>query len=280
MAFAEKLNSLSFEIQESPVLYSHNGEILTSKTHKVISRNDNGKEISTMKNSYFPTYNAHLTESTERMAEISGFKIEGYSEFDGGKIVFAHLKNTLENFKISGFKIDDYLLLGSSFDGRFPFFLGTTTNFLRCINQFSRISKVERIRHTKSAPRKVDELLRGLEIYFQTRKQMYENFERMLNVTLDETAKQLAYDYVLQISKEDRLSNEISTRKANQMEVLRNSVFTEINDLGDNLFAIFNGVTRYTTHEMYAKEKTFGNIFGTSALINKRAYEYALEFVQ
>lgn len=277
--FAPRLDKLSFEIQESPVLYSHNGEILTSKSHKVISRNSDGSQISTMKNSYFPMYNADFMESTNRMAEISGFEIEGYSEFDGGRIVFSHLKNTIEDFKIGGFKIDDYLLLGSSFDGRYPFFIGTTTNFIRCQNQFSKISKVEKIRHTKSSPKKVDELLRSLEIYFQTRKEMYENFEQMGNVKIDEETKRLAMDYVLQVSKEDRLAGEISTRKLNQLEVLNNCVLTEFNDLGQNLFGLFNGVTRYTTHELNVKERSFGNIFGTAANINKRAYEFSLEMI-
>ena len=276
---AKRLDALSFEIQESPVLYSHNGQIITSKNYKVISRSDNGEEISTMKNSYLPMYNSHFTESTERMAEISGFKIEGYSELDGGRIIFSHLKNTIEDFRIGGNKIDDYLLLGSSFDGRFPFFIGTTTNFIRCQNQFSQISKVEKIRHTKSAPKRVDELLRSLEIYFQTRQTMYENFERMGNVKIDEATKQLAMDYVLQISKEDRLAGEISTRKLNQLGVLNNSVITEFNDLGQNLFGLFNGVTRYTTHELNIKERSFGNIFGTAAEINKKAYNHSLELM-
>lgn len=108
---------------------------------------------------------------------------------------------------------------------------------------------------------------------------MYENFEKMRTVELDEATKRLAMDYFLQVSKEERLSGEISTRKINQLEVLQNSVFTEINDLGDNLFALFNGVTRYTTHELNPKERAFGNLFGTPADVNKRAYEYALELM-
>lgn len=114
--------ALDFEIVESPVLYKANGDVLKpSNTHKVIYRDDTGDVLSVMKNTYHPMLNQHFTESTEQMKEISGFDIAGYSTFDGGRIVFSHLKNTLEDFTIGGHKIDDYLVLGSSFDGRYPF---------------------------------------------------------------------------------------------------------------------------------------------------------------
>lgn len=274
------METLNFEIVESPVLYTGvNNEIKTSKSHKVIYRDDTNDVLSVMKNTYHPMRNEHFMESTERMKEISGFDISGYSTFDNGRIVLSHLKNTLEDFKIGDNKIQDYLVLGSSFDGRYPFFIGTSTVFLRCKNQFSKLNKVQKVKHTKSAPQKIDYLYQSLEVYFQSRREMYENFEKMSNIKLDAATKQLAMDYFLQVKKEERLAGEVSTRKLNQLEVLQNSVFTEINDLGDNLFALFNGVTRFTTHELNVKEKVFGNLFGTPAEVNKRAYEYALELV-
>ena len=274
------MEKLDFEIVERPVLFTGIDEqVKTLNSHKVILRDDTNQVLSVMKSSYHPMTNGHFMESTERMKEISGFDISGYSTFDDGRIVLSHLKNNLENFEIGGHKIEDYLVLGSSFDGRYPFFVDTSTVFLRCKNQFSKLNKVQKVRHTKSSPQKIDDLYRTLEVYFNNRKKMYENFEKMREVKLDPIAKQLAMDYFLSVSKEDRLADEVSTRKTNQMEVLRNSVFTEINDLGDNLFAIFNGATRYTTHELNTKEKSFGNLFGTPAEINKRAYEYALQLV-
>lgn len=274
------LEKLTFEIQESPVLYDVNGQILTSGSHKVISRNDNNSVISVMKNSYNPMLNADFMESTERMKEISGFETAGYSEIDGGRIILSHLKNNLTDFEIGGHKIDDYLLLGSSFDGRYPFFIGTTTVLIRCKNQFSKISRVEKVRHTKSAPKKREELMQSLEVYFANRKAMYENFEKMLQYETDDTVKKLAIDYILNVSKEDKLDTEISTRKMNRMLLLDSNMITEMNDLGNNLWAIFNGVTKYTTRELTQKENVFGNIFGNPALLNNRAYEFATNLVE
>lgn len=274
------LEKLSFEIQESPVLYSVNGEILTSSTHKVIIKVDSNFQLSVMKNSYNPMLNSDFMETTERMKEISGFEFSGYSEIDNGRILLAHMKNNLKDFSIDGNKIEDYLLLGSSHDGRFSFFVGTTTVLIRCKNQFSHITQAEKVRHTKSAPKRREDLMRSLDVYFQARKMMYSNFDKMLTVKVDEKLKQDAIDYILGISKEDRLDSKISTRKLNIMEVLNQDISYEMGDLGKNAFGLLNGVTKFTTHHREQKESIFGNVFGSNADINNRAYEFAMDLMK
>lgn len=271
------LDKLSFEVVESPIFYK-GSDIYTPdleiKGYKAITK-DTGGVISVMKSSYNPMLNEHFMETTERMGEISGFKFSGYSEIDGGRIILSHLKNDMENFTIGGHKIEDYLVLGSSFDGRYPFFIGTSTVLLRCKNQFSKLSRVEKVRHTKSSPKKRDELMKGLEIYFATRRKMYQNFEQMIQVEVDPILKQKALDYVLSISEEDRLGDNISTRKQNQLNLLSSLVDFESGELGQNMWACLNGVSKYTTHHMESKNESFGNLFGTKAEINNRIYEYA-----
>jgi hypothetical protein len=272
------LEKLSFEIQETPVLYSVDGKILTSGTHKVITK-ETGEPISVMKNSYNPMYNKDFTSTVERMQEISGFKLMGYSEFSNGQIVMAHLENNLKDFSIGGNKINDYLILGSSFDGRYPFFIGTSTLLIRCQNQFSRINQVERVKHTKSSPKRREELMHGLEVYFSDRNKMYKNFEKLTNVKITPEIHQLVVDYVMSVNKTDRLEGKISTRKLNQLEMLELCINGEIKDLGENMWALFNGVTKYTTHELKSKENSFGNLFGTANYINQRAFNTVLEYV-
>lgn len=268
-------NTLSFEIQETPVLYNHNGEVITSESHKVISKVETGESLSVMKNSYSPMYNKDFMETVDRMQEVSGFKFEGYSEIDKGRIILAHLKNN-GDYQIGDDHIKDYLLLGSSFDGRFPFFIGTTSEFIWCKNQFSKISKFEKVRHTKSAPKKREELMIGLEVYFKNRQKMYENFEKMKTIKVDEEIIKMAKDYILSVSEEDRLDGKISTRKLNQLELLNSSMIIELEHFGQNMLGVFNGVTRHTTYNLKQKENVFGNVFGTASILNNRAYEFCL----
>lgn len=125
--------------------------------YKAISRNDNQVVLSVMKNSYSPMLNAEFLEIVENIRTISGFKLEGFNEFKQGKKVLAFLKNDREDFYIGGHKIEDYFLLGNSFDGSSSFFQGTSTELIRCTNAFSKIQVHSKIRHTKNIKDKISE---------------------------------------------------------------------------------------------------------------------------
>lgn len=273
-------NKLSFEISETPVLYNANGETITSKSHKAIIK-ENGALLSVMKSTYNPMKNEDFMESVNRMAEISGFEIAGYSEFKGGKTVLGHLKNNIENFEIGGHKIKDYLVLGSSFDGTHPFFIGTSTILIRCTNAFSHISQVEKVRHTKSAPKKREELFQALQVYFSDRKKMYNSLEKMMKVKVDRSIIEAAKEYVFKLSKQDMLEGNLSTRKTNQMEMVHLDILGEMHEVGGTAFGLFQGFTKYTTHTANQKDdnKVFGNIFGTVSEVNKRAYQFATSLI-
>lgn len=275
------LEKLSFEIKEAEVLYNAESSLRVSASHKVLYRSDNLATLSVMKNSYYPMFNQHFMETTEKMSEISGFKIAGYSEPSNGVIVVSHLENNIEDFSIGGHKIKDYLVLGSSCDGKHQFFIGTTTELIRCQNQFSRITNLEKVRHTKSAPKKIEELLSTLEVYFKQRKEMYQNFNRMLEYEVDDEVKDLAIAYLLQLDAEEMLEGNVSTRKLNQAEQLDLAMSTEMDAVGHNLWGLFNGGTQYSTHILkQQKNVIFGNLFGSAADINKRAYNFSMAQLQ
>lgn len=274
MTLIKLKDKISFEVSESPVLFDANGKMMSSKTHKVIFKQETGESLSVMRNSYNVMLNAHFEESVAQMREISGFDLSGYSEFDSGRILIAHLKNNLEDFRIGGHKIDDYLLMGTSHDGRYPFFIGTTTELLRCQNQFSRMSKFEKVRHTKSAPKKREELLKSLELYFSLRRNVYNNLEKLTEIEIDQDLIFAAQDYIMLVDKQDRIDGTISTKKQNKIEILNSSMMGEIADIGMNAFALFQGVTHYTTHKLEQKERVFGNVLGNAAKLNERAYEF------
>ncbi len=77
---------------------------------------------------------------------------------------------------------------------------------------------------------------------------------------------------LLKISSDD----DISTRKLNMKNELRDSIERERNALGNNRFADFNGVTYWTTHVRKSKEKIFGNIDGANYNYNSNAFKYLM----
>lgn len=239
--------------------------------YKAIVGSESGV-ISVMKNSYTPLHNSEFTDLVETMSNVSGFNITGYSDFYDGNIVLGYLKNTLENFNIGGNKIEDYIVLGNSHNGSRPFFVGTTTNLLRCTNQFSRLSSFERIKHTKSAAEKFSDLVEAFKMYVEARKKMYEKFTVFQDVKVDDEVRTLVIRRMLEIAETEKLED-VSTRKANQFELIENRIISETTELGNNLWGLFNGITKFVTHDLNVKNKGFGNVLGAAHSMNERAFE-------
>jgi len=273
--FATDVKTLNWEITEQPVQTVFNGNIVTIEGHKALARNDNGKVLSIKKDSYNPLPNGRFMEIAELIKKYSGFELTGYQEYKEGAKVLGYLKNNGDVQKIGGHVIEDYMLIGNSFDGSTSFFSGCVTELLRCTNQFGRINQVSRIRHTSGNEVKINEFLEQIKQHFKARSFMYNSFNRMGEKIVSDELFEKALNYILEID----VNTEISTRKANQKELLASCITAESRELGKNVWGLFNGVTWYTTHELNSKEKVKGNIFGTPYKINERAFEFCNSLV-
>ena len=245
-------------------------------SHRAIVRDDSDEVLSVMKKSYNPLRNEEFKNRVSCLAEITGFEKVGFNEFNDGKKVLAFLKNNQEITRIGAHQMDSYMVIGNSFDGSSSFFVGTSTILLRCTNQFSQIAKMMKVRHTKNSELKMDELYTYFDFYLNNRKKMFENFDRFGQVKINDELREKMVHHVLDIKGEAVIS-ELSTRKKNQIAALQNNIAIEEKDLGDNLWALFNGITRYTTHDLNRNSQTFGNVFGSAAKFNDKAYYLAMQ---
>jgi hypothetical protein len=241
---------------------------------KALVRNDNNEVLSVRNESYHAMTNEAFLKTADKLKEMSGFELAGFQEYKGGRKVMGYLKNTSEGeIKIGEHVIEDYLILGNSFDGSSSFFTGTVTELLRCSNEFGRINTTNRVRHSKSFEQNLTDVLTYIEDHFKSRNLMYTAFNRFGNKIVSAELFDKALDFVLDVD----LTKEISTQKQNQKDTLSSAIIGESNDLGDNLWGLFNGVTKYTTHDVKSKNKVFGNVLGNVNSINQRAYRFCLE---
>lgn len=269
-----------WEIETKPVSFlDHEGSLVTDENYKIIVRNDDQSILSIMKKGYTPMDIENFQESAHRMEEISGFPLLGFQEFLDGKITLAILKNEQEQLKIGDYPINDYLVMGSSFNGDKPFFVGTSTILIRCQNAFSQINTVESIRHTKNSPQKREVLFQYLQNYFESRKKMYSKMTDMLQVPVDEMIKRKFIDQVLLVPQLEA-GKELHSRTVKRIEELSNCIDHEMADVGKNAFGLFQGATKYTTHKLKSRvESSFGNLLGTASLYNQRAYSFATDLL-
>jgi hypothetical protein len=266
--YRELDNTIVWEIEKKKI---YSGKLIPG--YNVITRNDNGNVLAVAKSSYTPMLNSEFIDVAGKIQEISGFELIGFNEFKKGKRVLGFLKNNRENFYIGNHEIKSFLLIGNSFDGSSSFFQGTSSLLIRCQNQFSQIQVHNKIRHTKQIKTKLEEFYFYLESYFKQNKDLLNNFEKLGDIKLTEELREKMISFVLDVK--EVTDKELSARKQKQIDLLRNSMFREIKDLGDNMFGAFQGVTFYTTHELSTRESAFGNVFGAPATINNRALEFA-----
>ena len=63
------------------------------------------------------------------------------------------------------------------------------------------------------------------------------------------------------------------------MDAFAGDINKSIDEQGETLWALFNGVTRYTNHTTKNKDKDYALMFGSEAETNQRAYDTMLKWL-
>ena len=270
--FSEKFG---WEIEKHPVSFERDGQLITDPNFLVLSRSDNDQVLSVMSKKYCPMTVNEFEEATQRMQEVSQMEFMGFQEFNDGKILLSVLKNG-DPLSVNSYPIEDYLVMGTSFNGEQPFFIGTSTILVRCQNSFSQIHMMCRTRHTKYSFDRREIVLANLETYFKDRQRIYSNFELMEQVTFNEEQKRLFVNHVLSIPDIEPEKG-FATRTLNRRDELMACIEGETSELGNTVFGLFQGLTKFTTHSLTTKkEAPFANLIGTANDLNQKGYQYAL----
>jgi Domain of unknown function (DUF932) len=256
-----------------PCEISVNGVI--APDNYALVRTDNSKILEIHKNSYNPFYNVEFRSLMDDLQKITGFENLTYSEFKGGNVVLGYLENNKGDMQVNGFDVNKYLVLGNSHDGSKGIFLGTSEIMIRCMNAFGKILKSNVVRHTKNNFSRIDDLKRAYEVYFKETEKMQEIYTKMNKIQIDQTLIDLVTKRMFDV---DNTEEKISTRKENQILDFHASIKTETNDLGNNLFGLFHGMTHYTTHKLKG-ENVAGNLFGTASKINEKGFQAIAELI-
>jgi hypothetical protein len=268
------MEALEWDIIEKPI-FANNKQVIG---YKGIFRNDNGQLLNIAKSSYTPTHNEKFIEVTEKLHDITGFPIENYYDVDGGKKVLSFLKCT-DTVQVCGHEFKDYLMIGNSFDGSTGFFIGNSNIMVRCSNRFSRNFRQLQVNHTKNNSLRIDGLVQYFDMFMKQRTQLFEKMEQLSWVKIDDSIKDALVERLTRMNDEEKLGNELSTRKRNIITNLNSSIDRECADLGDNAFGLFNGITHYTTHIKNSKNAIFGNPFGSANELNQTAFKFCEELI-
>ena len=205
-----------------------------------------------MMDSYQPYQNQELFELLDKVSGHTGLNVAKAGMFKGGARTYVQLKS--EDLILGGDKIEGYLTGINSYDGSTSLAFGPSNITISCMNSFYAAFREmnTKIRHTKNMSIKVDEVINYLLQVKQQEQVMFNDIRKMSEFKVSDsnvdTVLRKLFDIAHNIDLKDE--DQISTRKRNQMVQFGVDLQGEMQQKGDNLWGLFSGVTKYTTHSL------------------------------
>jgi hypothetical protein len=241
---------------------TESGIVIPNK--KSIIRNDTNDYLSICSDDYYPYQNEELINLLEKVSGLTGLDIVKCGFFGKGEKVFIQMKSN--DLKLGTDRIEGFMTGINSFDGSTSLSFGPSNVTISCMNTFySSYKQMEnKVRHTKNMVVRVDEICRNVESVLDEEKIIFDNIIQLSETRFDDIIKDDVVRKLFNIKKEINLKDDesISTVTRNKMSRFYIDLNGELQQKGDNLWGLFSGVTKYTTHSMYKGDNTEKKMFG------------------
>ena len=230
-------------------------------------REDNNTILGVHSNGYVPYQNEQLVDLLQRVSSLTGLEIHRGGEFGGGKKVFIQLKSN--DLRLGNDRVEGFVTGINSFDGSTSLAFGNSNLTISCQNTFfSAYRNLEKIRHTKNMNVRIDEICRGVDVLVQEEQEMFNTIKKMSETRFDQRTKDRVIKSLFDIDMDIQLNNfndeeRLSTNVKNKLSRLYIDMNGELQEKGDNVWGLFSGVTKYTTHSLSKNDNTENKMFGT-----------------
>ena len=263
----------------SEALTTESGIILDG--YRALVRDDNNTALSVMSDSYEPFQNYDLVELLDKVSNKTGLEVAKGGSFKDGARVYIQLKS--DNLKLGDDRIEGYLTGINSFDGSTSLAFGPSNITISCMNSFFAAFREmnTKIRHTKNMMIKVDEVCRSLEGALVEEKKMFDNIVQLSEIRYDDLMKDNVIRKLFDIKKDVDLKDldSIHTTTRNKINKFYVDLNGELQQKGDNLWGLFSGVTKYTTHSMGKKDSLETKMMGIYGKREREIFNDMLELV-
>jgi phage/plasmid-like protein (TIGR03299 family) len=268
---------LNWKVTKEPI-QTISGIIIPEKSALV--REDTQKCLGIHTDNYVPFQNEELLDLLFKISQQTGLEMHTGGSFKEGQRVYFQLKS--EDLKLHNDKIEGYISGFNSFDGRTSLAFGNSNVTVSCQNTFYRGYKdVEtKLRHSSTMKPKIDEILRKIDVLLVEEQNTFDTIQRLGNFRMTKEVKDMVIRKLFEIKREESLtSDDFSTHKKNRMLKFGVDLQGEINQKGDNLWGLFSGVTKYTTHGMKKGDNSENKIFGKTGNVERQIFEDLVSLV-
>lgn len=258
-------NGLNFTIEKIPLMGTYNGNQIISPYFGLLNTQSN-EIINTTKAGYTVSQNYDVIDMVLQGMNRFGDKLQvsKAGSINGGRRVFVQLE--IEGAaKVGDDTIKQYVTVIDSNDGSTGLSIGIGDVVMHCQNQFFKFYKngEAKFRHTATITEKIKSIPKLIETALLESIQQVKVYNTFISTPLTEM---LAHKMVKEVLGYDRLITSVSEqakmtkRSIDIMETLYSNIETEKGIVGNNVWALFNGLTRFTTHHQSAPKRENGKI--------------------
>jgi hypothetical protein len=244
-------------------------------------RDDNNAVLGVHSNGYVPYQNDQLLELLDRVSNQTGLPIHKGGMFGDGAKVFIQLKSN--NLTLGTDRVEGFVTGINSFDGSTSLGFGPSNITISCQNTFwgAYRSLNAKVRHTKNMVVKIDDICRDIEGVLQEEKVMFDNIVKLSETRFDDLIKDRVTKSLFNIPREVNLNDTeaVSTVTQNKLSRFYIDLNGELQDKGDNLWGLFSGITKYTTHSISKGDNTENKMFGTYGNREREIFSKLVELV-
>ena len=208
-------------------------------------------------------------------------ELKNGGHFKGGARVYIQLKSN--DLRLGNDKVEGYLTGINSFDGSTSLAFGPSNITISCMNSFfaSFREMDTKIRHTKNMVIKVDEVCKRLEGVLQEERKVFDNIVQLSETRFDDLFKDNIIKKLFNIDKNIDLKDHDSIPSVTRNKLGRFYIDLngEIQQKGDNMWGLFSGVTKYTTHSLTKDDNTETKMFGVYGKREQGIFNEMVELV-
>jgi len=272
-------HGLDFTISKLPLIAIDEGGNQLITPYYGLVNSSNNECINTCREGYTISQNSDVIEMVLTGMQKFGdeLTVSKAGSINNGRRVFVQLEvKGLK--KIGNDTMKQFVTVIDSNDGSTGLSVGISDIQAHCTNQFFRFYKKgnSRFRHTATITQKIQEIPSLIETALNENLRQVRTYERFLSTEL---SKNLADKMVKEVLGYDRVFTSLedfakmTNRSTDMMDTLYNNIQHEFGEVGENLFGLFNGVTRYTTYHQSTPKRFNGH---DESLIVGSGYKKAL----
>lgn len=228
-----------------------------------------GACINSVKEGYGVSQNRELVQMVlEGMSKFGNkLRVTNAGSINGGKRIFFQLE--IEGEKRLGHEtIKQYVTIIDSNDGSTGLSVGIGDKVMHCRNQFFLFYKGSnaKFRHTATIQEKIASIPSLIELALEKSIKQVRTYERFMSTPLTKELANLEHRMVKEVLGYDKVitsvaeQSKLTKRSEKIMDTLYEAIHKEYQDSGGKtVWGLFNGLTRFTTHDTkeYKKENGY-----------------------